>query len=180
MALTSQQGTVRKLAIDPDSGNEVPPAKKALNELNANLKEICLKFYIDCHYAIHLRYMHKIDPEMRNINIGVQTASIIAPCFAINRQFVDQISGGTTSTRARVSGFIIHFSGSRHTITLDEAMAIFRECANNNGLATEKNPMDEFLEKEWCGVMGPYINLFTGFGLRWKELRLGHQEFIFT
>lgn len=31
-------------------------------------------------------------------------------------------------------------------------------------------------KSNWFGVSGPYLNFFTGFGLRMKELRIGHSN----
>ncbi|KOB65068.1 Uncharacterized protein OBRU01_23417, partial [Operophtera brumata] len=55
---------------------------------------------------------------------------------------------------------------------------IWTKAVNDAGLENKK--FEETDENNWYGTMGPYLDFFAGFGLRMKELHVGHSKMPLT
>ncbi|KOB74833.1 Uncharacterized protein OBRU01_04679 [Operophtera brumata] len=56
--------------------------------------------------------------------------------------------------------------------------SIWKAAVNEAGLEYKK--FEEADGDNWYGTMGPYLDFFAGFGLRMKELRIGHSKMPLT
>lgn len=53
------------------------------------------------------------------------------------------------------------------------------DCATQCKLTFDATHATLLLGSKWFGVAGPMFNVYTAFGLRLRELRLGHDDFAF-
>jgi len=81
------------------------------------------------------------------------------PTAAPQTMEVDQPFAGTSGTQTQTQGL--------------------EPTSMQTGSTQDSTPAGMSYGEEWFGVAGPYCNFLTGFGLRMKELRLGHSEFPF-
>lgn len=70
--------------------------------------------------------------------------------------------------------------GAEYSILSKSVTDILNLTAVKCGLAFGEGMDGQVSGKDWFGICGPYLNFLTGFGLRMKELRLGHSEFPYS
>lgn len=68
----------------------------------------------------------------------------------------------------------INFDGKEYSKSRDSLLKIWKATIASVGLEYKK--FKEGDSMNWYGTMGPYIDFFCGFGLRFKELRIGHDK----
>lgn len=192
-----------KRSIDPDDGLEVPSAKKARYELKTDVKCKVLQFFALSFHAVYALYAPPAS-SYYNISIAVQIMNIVHTAYNICRQNGSTIKS-TLLTKASAGSPMITYKGQHIACKIETIINIVTDCASISGLtfhvdsvptaratAMEVDPLppgidpeyvclpipnDAVIGKEWFGIAGPYLNFLTGFGLRIKELRLGHSEF---
>nr|AVR52565.1 NP [Photinus pyralis orthomyxo-like virus 1] len=167
---------IQDILVDPDDNTvKIPSAKKPRVELNTIMKKNVLLFLTDSF----IRLMREVTPlpeAISNLTLGIQIGNILNATHNILRQGA---AGKYTAleTKTKDQGFSIAYNGT-HVIALDRAKAIVGECAKRQSLTYK-----DFSPKDvdaWYGTAGPYINFMCGFGLRLKELRLGHNSMPIT
>lgn len=169
----------RKRVLDPDTKEEVTSSKKPRFELNLNVKSKCLRFIAASFTSLYQRMLGTIDPGMRNIFAGVQVMNIVFTHYSLLRQSTQEITSNLQTKVNRGTPKVV-IEGAEYTINSDTVKAILISTATKCGLAFGEG-MDEITSgKDWFGICGPYLNFLTGFGLRMRELRLGHSEFPYS
>lgn len=77
--------------------------------------------------------------------------------------------------KSATTDFTLTVRGVAHSKSRDVLLAKWKSATTGQGLLYRDFKRTEE-EENWYGTFGPYIDFFCGFGLRLKELRLGHDK----
>lgn len=192
---------ITKRVIDPDTSKEVSLSKKPRYALEQETKRKVLQFFGLAYNAAYMS-MVPVTVSLDNISVAVQVMNAVLTAHTLLRQVNSNPNAALAHKIASSEQSWTH-AGTTHKIDMKEVIDLVELCACINGLcykdatAVNYNPPEggSSMEddgklvfppmtytnllrgREWFGIAGPFSNFLSGFGLRLKELRLGHSEF---
>lgn len=113
-----------------------------------------------------------------DLAVSTQVTNIIFTLHTFCRQ---RSMGKTDTNVARKSAattLTITYKGKAYNQGRDPLLAKWEEAVAAQGLECKR--FAEGDQTNWYGTMGPYLDFFCGFGLRMKELRIGHDKMPIT
>nr|QMP82155.1 nucleocapsid protein [Siphonapteran orthomyxo-related virus OKIAV157] len=194
----------RKL-FDPDSNKEITDVKKARYELKPTVKAQVITFIIRAFIALHFKIMGDFD-RLTNITVGGQIMNILHTGHSVLRQSAQRENKAVLESKVRTGTPKVSYLGTEYPIAIEDLKGVVSGIAKLCGLAYSATSApaaqpDEDVNMavddaaaapaaapaqvtllggdEWFGIAGPIFNFLTGFNLRWRELRLGHDEIPF-
>lgn len=174
MPLETRSGDRRRTEntiIDANTQQEIPAAKKARIEPNRPLRRKVLKFIAYVFYEICI-LINKNHPPLTNFSIGMQITNIMFTMHTILRQE----AGGFEGNAARKSGqdgqFELTSLNEKTSLSKESVKTLMKKKASELNLESKKWAKDD--QGNWYGIVAPYLNFHLGFGLRYRELRMGH------
>nr|UVF62197.1 MAG: nucleocapsid [Bat faecal associated orthomyxo-like virus 1] len=159
----------RGLYVEPME--ETGPEEKRRRTLKPEVKLACLK-------AMSRFYCYIIGVSGSNpsdIQISMQIAGILKTAFQMLKQ--QHNKAGALSEKMVGKKFEIGYEGKTREFKAEMAIGILQTCLKSAKLYFERTNDELCSASDWIGVMSPLISFTYGFGLRLKELRLGHHEF---
>jgi len=193
-----------KRVIDPDTRQEVSLSKKPRYALEVGTKVKVLRFF---GLAYNAAWMHSVPAgiPLGNISVGVQVMNSVITAHTILRQkssnpnapLAAKVFGSTqswthqgTQTEIDMKGIVelVQFCANLSGLSYTDAVSITyggqqagssaMQVDEDGGLIFPAMTCSNLTKgKDWFGIAGPFSNFLSGFGLRMKELRLGHSEF---
>ncbi|CAG4941925.1 unnamed protein product [Parnassius apollo] len=142
------------ILVDPNTNVVIENAKKPKIELNAERKFKCIPAIVAMYHAI------------LNIAFGEKNAN---ETKSTNTNLVQ---------KRKETSFKIHYLAKDYTLTNDTIHETWKGILTNLGL--EYKDFQEGGEANWYGTMGPYLDMFSSYVLRYNELRLGHDTMPIT
>ncbi|CAG9840682.1 unnamed protein product [Diabrotica balteata] len=161
------------IEVDPDTGIEVPSAKR-LRVTPDNIKKVkCLKFLLNSYEKIIEKTFSE---DIRNeayasISLAHKVTNVIFASFTVLRQEASGTNRTMVAKTRDKKTFPLNYLGGERSILLEEANYILKEEAANQGFEFRKFGPNE---DAWYGTVMPYLDFFVGNQLRLRELRLGH------
>lgn len=177
--------------MDPDTNEEIQDAKRPRIQLDESKKVSCLKALVSAYGPITAAIINKpkeamdvdaaADPALdavKDLSVCAQITNILFTLHTICRQ----VAMGRTDTNAAkktlTTAMTVSYNGKEYQQNRDMLIEVWKAIVLGVGLEYKKfNDNDD---DNWYGTMGPYLDFFCGFGLRLKELRIGHDKMPIT
>nr|QED21507.1 nucleocapsid [Lestrade virus] len=199
---TTLENSRKRKLFDPDTNKEISDTKRAKYDLQPVIKTQIINFIIVSFIALHVAILKSLN-DFHNISVGCQVMNILYTAHSVLRQSAQKNNKGGLATKVRNGTPKISFDGKEHSISYSALITLVENCAKYCGLAytydeTPRQQQSEDVEmpqqessskkpdfevpstlldgSDWFGIAGPLFNFMTGFHLRWRELRLGHDE----
>lgn len=185
-ATGSDRGTKRKIdeafiTIDPDSKAKIVSSKRTQYEPDNSKKIKVLKALIKGHDKI-MEMLIALEPTtvvqtlMRtDLMVSNQIASIIFSTHNKLRQMAMGKVEKNLITKSSGTDLTVTFQDKNYSIKRTEIDAAWKAITSEVGLQYIRFETNN--NSNWYGKMGPFLNICGAFGLRYTELRLGHNGF---
>nr|QMP82317.1 nucleocapsid protein [Hemipteran orthomyxo-related virus OKIAV188] len=115
----------------------------------------------------------ELDPV--DIQVSIQVAGILKTVFQMAKQ--DFNKTGSLNEKMIGKKFELKKGNGKVELSSDDAKLILHASLSSAKLFFSQASDQICSPSEWVGVMSPLISFTYGFGLRLKELRLGHHEY---
>ncbi|CAG4981328.1 unnamed protein product [Colias eurytheme] len=186
---TTKEAVKRAITVDPDSNEIIQESKKPKIELDLNKKEMCITLLVRGFEEILTCYFPNVNSEDRkvlirrpewttayfNLPISIQIANIIFTLHTYCRQVAAGKKDTNIIKKSEKTEFTITLMGKSYIKKRDDLLTLWTSLTEERGLGYKNYGRDE-QKDNWYGTFGPYIDFCCGFGLRMKELRLGHDK----
>ncbi|CAK9833187.1 hypothetical protein ANTRET_LOCUS9910 [Anthophora retusa] len=115
----------------------------------------------------------EVEKKSKDLGLGDQVHNVLFTAYNVLRQHHNQTAGNLI-TKLSQTDYKVSFRGREYTKGRDAIHQVVFETAQEQGVPfahyTQSSPQN------WYGIAGPLLNFLSGFGMRRKELRLGHHQ----
>lgn len=162
--------TTRRIIVDAnDTSVEVTLSKKPQVPQESTKKGKVIAFIAKAHREILTAY--KLEEYESNLSLGDQIHNNLFTAYNVLRQRYNK-TGGRLESKISDTDYSVTWLGQVKSLPRERVHKIVEDRAPKIGI-----PFGKFEPKDkdnWYGIAGHIFNFLSGFNLRIKEIRLGH------
>lgn len=169
------------VTVHPDSKTTIVNAKRTQYEPDNDKKIKVLKSLISGHNAVlNMLIAIESNDECKgligtDLMVSNQIASIIFLTHSRLRQTAMERVGTNLMSKSEGTDLSVTFQGKTYVLNRETVDTAWKSVVATNGLKYEM--FDSTNKDNWYGTIGPYLKIFVAFGMRYTEIRLGHDKF---